>query len=179
VRMTSMPVTEARRELGERFTGAVYDADVLPRFQNQLRDYFSGQPVRFDVDIDLHDVTDFQRRVLEACATIDYGSTLTYRQLAELVGRPRAARAVGNAMARNPLPLVIPCHRVVAGNGKLGGFSAEQGVALKERLLAMEAASASRYTATVASRRHKSGEWAGHLYATVCHGPPKADKPCA
>lgn len=138
--MTSRSAAVTRRELGERFAGAVYDADLMPAFQKQLRDYFAGRPVRFQARVDLNGVTDFQRRVLEACATIDYGHTLTYSQLAALVGRPRAARVVGNAMARNPLPLVIPCHRVVAGNGKLGGFSAEQGVGLKKRLLAMEAA---------------------------------------
>lgn len=140
VLMSSRSADVTRRTLAKRHPEATHDADLLPGFQRQLHDYFDGRPVRFRVRTDLDNVTDFQREVLEACATIDYGHTLTYSQLAALVGRPRAARAVGGAMARNPLPLVIPCHRVVAENGKLGGFSAEQGVDLKKRLLAMEAA---------------------------------------
>jgi len=129
------------KTLQQRFPKAEHKNDLLPEFQDQLCAYGSGHPVRFDVDFDLQGVTDFQRRVLDACATIDYGETLTYGRLASLVNRPRAARAVGGAMARNPLPLVIPCHRVVASGNRLGGFSAEHGVSLKLRLLAMEAAS--------------------------------------
>jgi methylated-DNA-[protein]-cysteine S-methyltransferase len=86
-----------------------------------------------------HSLTEFQKDVLKACRRIPPGRTLTYGQLAEKLGHPRAARAVGNALARNPVPLVVPCHRVVAGGGKFGGFSAEAGVPLKKRLLALEA----------------------------------------
>lgn len=82
------------------------------------------------------------RAALEVLATIPYGATLTYGDLANRIGRPQAARAVGSAMARNPLPLVLPCHRVVAAGGKLGGFG--PGVHLKEALLAHEARHATR-----------------------------------
>ncbi|MGQ9650466.1 MAG: methylated-DNA--[protein]-cysteine S-methyltransferase, partial [Phycisphaerae bacterium] len=77
-------------------------------------------------------------------------------QLAREVGRPKAARAVGHAMARNPVPLVVPCHRVLAGDGSLGGFSAEQGVSLKQRLLEME-----RSRATLRPGQHKKLRTAG------------------
>ncbi len=144
LRMTAGTHEATRAALAERYPEAEHDPDLLPEFQEQLRRYFAGDPVTFDVKIDLQGMTPFQRKVLDACATIGYGHTLTYSQLARLAGNPRAARAVGNAMARNPLPLVIPCHRVVAGNGKLGGFSAEQGVGLKKKLLTMEAQATSR-----------------------------------
>ncbi len=82
--------------------------------------------------------TPFQRAVYEYVRSIPRGETRTYGQVAAAIGRPRAARAVGQALARNPLPLVIPCHRVVASNGDLRGFSAAGGLALKARLLEWE-----------------------------------------
>ncbi len=114
------------------------DPGLLPELQRHIRLFLSGRPVHFDVPVDLSSLTEFQRRVLRACARIDYGQTISYGQLAKRVGCPAGARAVGGALARNPLPLVIPCHRVVSGNGSLGGFSAEQGVKLKRRLLDLE-----------------------------------------
>jgi methylated-DNA-[protein]-cysteine S-methyltransferase len=95
--------------------------------------------VRFDVPVRLTGLTPFQQSVLHECGRIPPGKTLTYGELADRAGRPGAARAVGNALARNPVPLVIPCHRVVASGGVLGGFSAEAGVGLKKQLLALEA----------------------------------------
>jgi methylated-DNA-[protein]-cysteine S-methyltransferase len=86
-------------------------------------------------------LSDFQRAVVGHCRRIPPGQTLTYGQLAARVGRPRAARAVGRVMATNRFPLIVPCHRVVAAGGVLGGFSAPQGLAMKKRLLAAEAAS--------------------------------------
>jgi methylated-DNA-[protein]-cysteine S-methyltransferase len=106
----------------------------------RIRAYLAGQPDDFqDVAVDLDGYTEFQQRVLQNCRRIRYGQTLTYSQLARRVGSPAAARAVGSTMARNRLPLVIPCHRVV-GSGGLCGFSAPGGVAVKQRLLQMEAA---------------------------------------
>jgi methylated-DNA-[protein]-cysteine S-methyltransferase len=123
---------------------ATHDPAVLPHLQRALHNYFAGKPVRFDVHFDLAGLTPFCRKVLRACARIPYGRTMTYGQLARQVGRPDAARAVGRAMACNPVPIIIPCHRVITAQGTLGGFSAEQGVALKRWLLQMEARAGDR-----------------------------------
>ncbi len=103
--------------------------------------YFSGRPVTFDLPIDLSGMTDFQQCVLEACQSISYGQVASYADLARAVGSPRASRAVGSTMAINPLPLIVPCHRVVRSDGSLGGFSAPTGVNFKRRLLNLEGAS--------------------------------------
>jgi methylated-DNA-[protein]-cysteine S-methyltransferase len=89
--------------------------------------------------LDLDGVPAFHRRVYEAARAIPPGETLTYGELAARIGAPREAREVGRALARNPCPLVVPCHRVVAAGGRLGGFSAPGGVGTKRRLLAIEA----------------------------------------
>jgi methylated-DNA-[protein]-cysteine S-methyltransferase len=117
----------------------IEDRRGLAGAAEQLKAYFAGKAVNFDIDLDLSEVTPFQRRVLECCARIPYGQVATYGELARRIGRPTAARAVGHAMARNPIPIVIPCHRVIASDGSLCGFSADQGIALKRRLLDMEA----------------------------------------
>ena len=93
-----------------------------------------------DIVVDLDDRTDFQRLVLDQCRKIPRGTVRTYAELARLAGHAGAARAVGNVMATNRVPLVIPCHRVIGSGGKLGGFSAPQGLAMKVRLLEMEGA---------------------------------------
>jgi methylated-DNA-[protein]-cysteine S-methyltransferase len=129
----------ARRRVQRFFPGASYEPHLLPNLQKQLQDYFVGNGVRFRIKMNLSAMRSFQKEVLLACAEIKYGETMTYGQLANRIGRPKAARAVGGALARNPVPLVIPCHRVIAGDGKLGGFSAEQGVRIKRWLLELEA----------------------------------------
>jgi methylated-DNA-[protein]-cysteine S-methyltransferase len=91
-----------------------------------------------DIDVDLDDRTEFQRAVLQVCRRIPRGSVRSYAELARQAGHTGSARAVGNVMATNRLPLIIPCHRVVGSGGKLGGFSAPQGLAMKVRLLDME-----------------------------------------
>lgn len=102
-----------------------------------LADYLHGRLVDFSgVPVDWSGYTPFQKAVLELVATIAPGETLTYRQVAGLTGRPRAARAVGNALGINRTPVVIPCHRVVRSDGRIGGFSG--GAGWKERLLAIE-----------------------------------------
>ncbi len=112
-----------------------------PELARRLKAFAAGARDDFtDIRVDLGDLTAFQRRVVQACRRIGYGQTLTYGQLAAKAGAPRAARAVGSVMASNRFPLVVPCHRVVGVNGGLGGYSAGEGVALKSRLLAMEAA---------------------------------------
>jgi methylated-DNA-[protein]-cysteine S-methyltransferase len=91
--------------------------------------------------------TEFQQRVWNAARKIPYGETRTYAELAAELGDANAARAVGSALGKNPALLIIPCHRVIAANGRLGGFSAPQGVALKAKLLAMEKLRALQYCA--------------------------------
>lgn len=137
-----LPMEEGtmRRAFQRAFPTAVEDEALLPRFARQVVDYFAGRPVSFDVAVDLSAVTPFRRRVLMACRRIPFGKTVSYAELARRAGSPGAARAVGSAMAHNPIPLVIPCHRVLASGGGIGGFSASRGVALKEHLLELEGA---------------------------------------
>lgn len=106
----------------------------LQRYAEQGDDDFCDIAVAHDP------MTVFQRAVIKACRQIAPGQTLSYAQLAEEVGAPGAARAVGNCMRTNKVPLIIPCHRVIGAGGGLGGYSAPQGLALKRRLLALEGA---------------------------------------
>jgi len=128
---------------------AVHAPRLLPALQAQISQYFQGRPTEFDVQLDLGNRSNFQQDILQACRTIPFAKTMTYAQLAELGGYPRAARAVGSVMAGNPMPLVIPCHRVVGAGGGLGGFSSPGGVRVKKRLLELEAR-ASHSTQSVA-----------------------------
>jgi O-6-methylguanine DNA methyltransferase len=90
------------------------------------------------VAVDLEDFGAFGRQVLDACRCIKAGSTMSYGQLARSIDHPGAARAVGQILARNPVPLIIPCHRVLAADGRMNGFSAPGGIATKARLLTLE-----------------------------------------
>ena len=124
---------------GEEALPAV-EFDWFPQLRQRLESYAHGEPVDFsDCEIEKRPQTPFQKRVLALTRRIRYGTTVTYGQLAERAGAPRAARAVGSVMASNRVPMIVPCHRVVATGGKLGGFSAPQGISLKQQLLAMEA----------------------------------------
>ena len=111
------------------------------RLAKRLQQFACGEQVCFDdVCLRLPAATDFQLQVIEHCRKISFGQTLSYGELAEKAGFPGAARAVGSVMANNRFPIVVPCHRVVAANRRLGGFSAASGVELKRRLLANEGA---------------------------------------
>ena len=103
------------------------------------REYFNGRRTDFgEIPWDLPPAGSFSGKVLRACREIPYGRTMTYSSLAERIGQPDSARAVGTAIGKNPLPLVIPCHRVVHAGGGPGGFSAPGGVELKKRMLELE-----------------------------------------
>ena len=103
-----------------------------------LKDYAKGKPVSLEsLPVDFSSYSPFQSKVLKQCRKIPFGTTLSYGQLAVRSDSPRAARAVGSAMSKNRLPLVIPCHRVVSSKG-LGGYSASSGLTAKRRLLALE-----------------------------------------
>jgi len=114
---------------------------------DDLRRFAAGEPVDFaHVVIDQRHLAPFARRVVAACRRIPWGQTRSYGQLAAECGSPAAARAVGQVMARNRFPLVVPCHRVLASGGQIGGFSAPQGLRLKRRLLALESGTLSSAT---------------------------------
>jgi len=132
------PERVIRRAVAARCPDAVETPDLLPRFRRHVIDYYKGKPTIFKAEVDLTDVPPFRQAVLRACRRIPYGKTATYADLARTVGKPGAARAVGGAMAHNPLPLVIPCHRVLRTDGSLGGFSSPRGVKEKKRLLRLE-----------------------------------------
>lgn len=120
-------------------------AQALPGERNsqliaRLQAYAKGGQDDFrDVAVDLGSLTAFQRKVLRQCRQIGYGKTISYGELAAKVGHPQAARAVGNCMAANRIPLIIPCHRVVCSGGQLGSYSAPGGVRMKRQLLRQEA----------------------------------------
>jgi len=103
---------------------------------DQIRRYFAGERVSFDCEVAMDGLGVFEKRVLEETRKIPYGSVTSYGALAASTGRPGAARAVGNAMRKNPLPIVIPCHRVLRSDGSIGGFGG--GADMKKRMLALE-----------------------------------------
>jgi methylated-DNA-[protein]-cysteine S-methyltransferase len=107
----------------------------------ELHEYFEGKRKSFTYSADLSGCTAFQKNALLAASQIPYGETRTYAWLAAQAGSPRAARAAGQAMAANPVPVIIPCHRVIASSGKLGGFAGGLcALELKKRLLDLESA---------------------------------------
>jgi O-6-methylguanine DNA methyltransferase len=108
----------------------------LETARRQLLDYLAGQRRTFDVPLDLSKGTSFQRHVWRTLQRVPYGKFRSYQWVAARVGGRRYARAVGNALGANPLPIVIPCHRIVASDASLGGFSG--GVLMKQRLLSLE-----------------------------------------
>jgi methylated-DNA-[protein]-cysteine S-methyltransferase len=106
--------------------------------RRQLDEYFEGTRRHFDLPVDVALLAEFNRRVLRELARVPYGEVVTYGELAARAARPRAARAVGSVMNRNPLPIVLPCHRVIGANGKLVGYAG--GLERKEALLRLEGA---------------------------------------
>lgn len=122
---------------GEKLT----ESDWNPKLRRRFQDFARGIPTDFsDVKIDVGRTTPFRKRVIEATRKIGYGRTLAYGELAAKAGSPGAARAIGTVMSTNHFPIIVPCHRVVASGGAIGGFSAPHGIELKRRLLNMEAA---------------------------------------
>ena len=111
---------------------------VLSAAERQVKEYLAGKRKVFDLPVFLGNRSAFERRIYEMTRRIPYGRTTTYGRLAQQASKPAAARAVGRAMARNPVPLIIPCHRVVGSDGRLCGFSSEGGLELKQRLLDLE-----------------------------------------
>jgi len=113
---------------------------LLNRVCAQLKEYFSGQRRKFDLPLDLSSLTPFQREVLAVTNRIPWGEVWSYQRVAQEMGRPKSSRPVGQALGRNPIPIVIPCHRVVASDGGLGGYCGTSGLDLKRWLLRHEGA---------------------------------------
>ena len=123
-------------------TSATWPADsshpVLRLASEQLAEYFAGQRQHFDLPLDLSGGTDFQQAVWQALLTIEPGQTQSYGQVSQHIGKPAAVRAVGAAIGRNPLSIIVPCHRVVGSNGSLTGYAG--GLPRKTHLLTLEGA---------------------------------------
>ena len=113
----------------------VEETELLQTAGRQLKEYLSGQRKRFSLPI-APQGTEFQQTVWQMLQQIPYGKTWSYQQVAQAIGRPKASRAVGMANNKNPLPIIIPCHRVIGANGQLVGYGG--GLALKETLLQLE-----------------------------------------
>lgn len=114
-----------------------YEEERTKPVREQLEEYLTGKRKQFEVSLDLTDTgTEFQQQVWRAIQTIPYGQTITYKQLAEQIGKPSAVRAVGHAVAMNPLLILVPCHRVVKSNGDLGQYRG--GSEAKQKLLELE-----------------------------------------
>ena len=109
---------------------------VLVETERQLSEYFQGKRIDFELPLEFHAGTDFQKRVWKALTKISYGKTRSYLELAQSVGSPKGYRAVGSANGKNPLSIVVPCHRVIAASGELAGFAG--GIAAKRFLLDLE-----------------------------------------
>jgi len=160
---------EALREVLRLGASAPAPPEMLGDIPRRFQDYAHGLPVSFDeVAIDWEGLPPFHRRVLEATRAIPRGQVRSYADLARLVGRPGAARAVGQAMARNPLAIVVPCHRVVASDGTLGGYGG--GLELKRRLLALEGSGGGLEGLHVAPGAHRLPEPAQQLRADAGPG---------
>ena len=143
---TCLPAPDRRTAQRELFQALEPDesrnpcAFFLPDLQERIIAYFEGENVDFSTDpaVSLDNLTPFDRKVLLTCRKIAPGETTTYGDLAARIGHPGAARAVGSALARNLIPLIIPCHRVLRTDGRLGGFSAPGGITTKQKLLRHE-----------------------------------------
>lgn len=129
---------EVKQIIVRDFPEAREQAGLLSQLAGNLKRFFKGEQVDFDVRLDWSGWNSFEVDVWRACREIPYAETGSYKSLAERLGRPGAARAVGTAMGRNPFPIVVPCHRVVKSDGTLGGYSGPGGVSFKRRLLEME-----------------------------------------
>lgn len=142
--ITRFRLPDPDRDAAERqFRGRTATAPppAIAGVVEQAKRYFAGERIAFtNIDLDLSAVDPFRRTIYDALRKVGFGETVTYGELAKRAGanEPQAAQDVGVAMARNPVPLIIPCHRVLAAGGKIGGFSAPGRTETKQRMLALE-----------------------------------------
>ena len=146
VRRTTLPQqspAECMSIMGREAEDSIESPGEVASLRKRIEAYFEGERMGFqDEDVDVGDAPPFLRAAWEACLTIPYGETRTYKWLAEQAGRPRAPRAAGQSMARNRLPIVVPCHRVVASDGSLRGFGRDASqLDLKQWLIDLETSS--------------------------------------
>lgn len=127
---------QEHRALMILYPDAVESDQSFKTVRTLLHRYLKGQPVDFDVEVDISDLPDFTQRVLNELRRIPYGETRSYHDIAARAGCPKGGRAIGQAVKRNPIPIIIPCHRVIRQDGSLGGFSL--GEKIKKRLLFLE-----------------------------------------
>jgi len=123
------------------FQPAKEDKALYPELQKAVTDYYKGGYVNFEklpLSISYSRFSDFALKVVKVCTEVSIGQRVTYSQLAKKAGFPKAVRAVGNVLAKNPLPLLIPCHRVIRADGKIGNFSAPGGGKIKKKMLEHE-----------------------------------------
>jgi methylated-DNA-[protein]-cysteine S-methyltransferase len=157
---------QAPHAFGAVGTDATEDVAAFSTACMQLNEYFSG--IRQQFELPLAPVgTPFQLRVWQALATIPYGQTMSYRQIAEAIGRPEAARAVGAANGRNPLSIVVPCHRVIGNDGQLTGYAG--GLAAKRCLLELELAHEKWRIQRPPASETKAADWAGLQLTSSLH----------
>jgi methylated-DNA-[protein]-cysteine S-methyltransferase len=128
---------QAEIALGSKDNLAIYAPEYFRDWSAELESYFAGEKVEFKENIDLSKATTFQEAVWTAARSIPYGKTQSYAWIARQIGKAGAPRAVGQALGKNPLPIIIPCHRILASDGTLGGFGG--GLEMKEFLLSLEA----------------------------------------
>ena len=119
---------------------AEWKPQALEPAAQQLREYFAGVRSGFDLPVDLRRLSSFQQNVLQVARNIPAGTVWTYGQVARTLGKPQAGRAIGQALGHNPVPIIIPCHRVIASDGSLGGYSGGGGLNSKRLLLRLEGA---------------------------------------
>jgi methylated-DNA-[protein]-cysteine S-methyltransferase len=146
LRRTVLPC-ENRKTVEKRLFAGLdnpqFDKNLLKPLQKQIIAYFEGKrPLRHPSSVlcplNLSGLSPFARKVLTACGRIPSGKTVSYSQLASMIGKPRASRAVGSALAKNPIPLIIPCHRVIHSDGSIGNFSAFGGTDTKKKMIDLE-----------------------------------------
>ncbi len=132
------PEKEIRKTIKQKWPKATEAPTLMPLLRQQVAQYYVGKKTAFTVDLDLTGIPPFHAEVLKSCRRIPHGKTASYADLARAAGNESAVRAAGSAMASNPMPIVIPCHRVLKSDGGLGGFSSTDGVCEKQRLLELE-----------------------------------------
>ena len=142
VRRLNLPVQDEKEAVSLLDTGNttnLHKGEGMASLRRQVTEYFNGNKAEFDCVLDLSGSTPFQRRVWKATMQIPYGQVRSYKWVAERIGKPSACRAVGHALAANPLPVIIPCHRVIRSDGRPGGFGGSiENVQTKLMMLSLE-----------------------------------------